>query len=97
MHFNTSINLIKVPNRFSHSRPNEDKMEACREFYRTNHRLDRDIVVDENMVLKDGYIGYLVLIENKAKVVCVKQTNTRQVTLVYGVHGGCLTIMWMLL
>ena len=26
MHFNTSINLIKVPNRFSHSRPNEDKM-----------------------------------------------------------------------
>ena len=88
MHFNTSINLIKVPNRFSHSRPNEDKMEACREFYRTNHRLDRDIVVDENMVLKDGYIGYLVLIENKAKVVCVKQTNTRQVTLVYGVHPG---------
>lgn len=56
MYFNTSINLIKVPNRFSHSRPNEDKMEACREFYRTNHRLDRDIVVDENMVLKDGYI-----------------------------------------
>ena len=88
MHFNTSINLIKVPNRFSHSRPNEDKMEACREFYRTNHRLDRDIVVDENMVLKDGYIGYLVLIENKANVVCVKQTNTRQVTLVYGVHPG---------
>lgn len=88
MHFNTSINLIKVPNRFSHSRPNEDKMEACREFYRTNHRLDRDIVVDENMVLKDGYIGYLVLIENKAKVVCVKQTNTRRVTLVYGVHPG---------
>lgn len=88
MHFNTSINLIKVPNGFSHSRPNEDKMEACREFYRTNHRLDRDIVVDENMVLKDGYIGYLVLIENKAKVVCVKQTNTRQVTLVYGVHPG---------
>lgn len=88
MYFNTSINLIKVPNRFSHSRPNEDKMEACREFYRTNHRLDRDIVVDENMVLKDGYIGYLVLIENEAKVVCVKQTNTRQVTLVYGVYPG---------
>lgn len=88
MYFNTSINLIKVPNRFSHSRPNEDKMEACREFYRTNHRLDRDIVVDENMVLKDGYIGYLVLIENEAKVVCVKQANTRQVTLVYGVHSG---------
>lgn len=88
MYFNTSINLIKVPNRFSHSRPNEDKMEACREFYRTNHRLDRDIVVDENMVLKDGYIGYLVLIENEAKVVCVRQANTRQVTLVYGVHPG---------
>lgn len=88
MYFNTSINLIKVPNRFNHSKPNEDKMEACREFYRTNHRLDRDIVVDENMVLKDGYIGYLVLIENEAKVVCVKQTNTRQVTLVYGVHPG---------
>lgn len=88
MYFNTSINLIKVPNRFNHSKPNEDKMEACREFYRTNHRLDRDIVVDENMVLKDGYIGYLVLIENEAKVVCVKQTNTRLVTLVYGVHPG---------
>ena len=88
MYFNTSINLIKIPNRFSHSRPNEDKIEACRDFYRTNHRLDRDIVVDENMTLKDGYIGYLVLVENNAKVVCVKQTNTRKVTLVYGVHPG---------
>ena len=60
MYFNTNINLIRVPRVFSSSHPNEDKMNACRAYYRENHKIDRDIVVDENMQLKDGYIGYLV-------------------------------------
>mgnify|MGYP000267270285 CR=1 FL=1 len=68
MYFNTSINLIKVPNRFSHSRPNEDKMEACREFYRTNHRLERDIVVDENMYLKTDISDILSSLKTKPRL-----------------------------
>lgn len=88
MYFNTNINLIKVPRKFSGSHPNEDKMNACRAYYRENHKLDRDIVVDENMQLKDGYIGYLILKENNVSVVGVKQTESGRTTLVYGVHPG---------
>ena len=48
MYFNTNINLIRVPRVFSSSHPNEDKMNACRAYYRENHKIDRDIVVDES-------------------------------------------------
>lgn len=81
MYFNTNINLIRVPRVFSGSHPNEDKMNACRAYYRENHKIDRDIVVDENMQLKDGYIGYLVLIhrisgfERKQRVCNWSQTD----------------------
>ena len=101
MYFNTNISLIKVPRKFSVSHPNEDKMNACRAYYRENHKLDRDIVVDENMQLKDGYIGYLILKENNVSVVGVKQAESGRTTLVgvkqaesgrttlvYGVHPG---------
>lgn len=88
MYFNTNINLIRVPRVFSSSHPNEDKMNACRAYYRENHNIDRDIVVDENMQLKDGYIGYLVLKENNESVIGVKQTESGKTTLVYGVHPG---------
>ena len=88
MYFNTNINLIRVPRVFSSSRPSEDKMNACRAYYRENHKIDRDIVVDENMQLKDGYIGYLVLKENNESVIGVKQTESGKTTLVYGVHPG---------
>ena len=88
MYFNTNINLIRVPRKFSGSHPNEDKMNACRAYYRENHKLDRDIVVDENMQLKDGYIGYLILKENDVSVIGVKQTESGRTTLVYGTHPG---------
>ena len=88
MYFNTNISLIKVLRKFSVSHPNEDKMNACRAYYRENHKLDRDIVVDENMQLKDGYIGYLILKENNVSVVGVKQAESGRTTLVYGVHPG---------
>lgn len=88
MYFNTDINLIKIPKKFSGSNPNDDKVAACRRFYRINHRLDRDIVVDENMELKDGYIGYLILKENHVSTVGVKQKSFDKTTLVYGVHPG---------
>ena len=88
MYFNTNINLIKIPRKFSASNPNEDKLAACRRFYRINHRLNRDIVVDENMELKDGYIGYLILKENHVSTVAVRQKNFSRITIVYGVHPG---------
>lgn len=88
MYINTSINAIKIPRKFSNSTPNEDKMESCRRFYKANGILDRDIIVDENMELKDGYIGYLVLKESNASVVGVDQRTTEKTVIVYGVHPG---------
>lgn len=88
MHFNTRINLIKIPRYFNHSIPDENKMNDCRDFYRKYHRIDRDIVVDEDMVLQDGYIGYLILIENGVEYLSVNQIESRKVIIVYGVHPG---------
>ena len=51
---------IKIKNCFAHSLPNPEKMNACYEYYRNHHRLDRDIEINEDDVLVDGYVAYLV-------------------------------------
>jgi len=47
-----------------YSEPNAIKLAECRAYYIRNGKLDRDIVVNTKGVIKDGYIGYLILMEN---------------------------------
>lgn len=58
------ISDIIIPRAFAASIPNTEKVSRCRRFYNENGRLDREIVVNNHNVLRDGYIGLLVLIEN---------------------------------
>lgn len=60
---------VIVPNWYSE--PNPDKLAECRMFYMRNGRIDRDIVVDRNGVINDGYVGYLVLVENNVEEIDV--------------------------
>lgn len=79
------ISQISIPVGFVNSVPRKDKIDKCRQFYKTHGYLDRDICVDGMGKLTDGYIGLLVLqehgIEETQVVLSLPQTY------VYGRHG----------
>lgn len=53
------IKDIVIP--YWYSSPNPVKLSKCMDFYKKTGGLDRDIIVDSNGMLADGYIGYLTL------------------------------------
>ena len=61
------LSEIKIPDEFANSTPNANKYEKCKKYYKETGNQDRYIVVDENNVLVDGYIMYLVLKNNGEK------------------------------
>lgn len=84
---------IKVPHWFLH--PKETKLTECRDYYARNGKLNREIVVNSYGVIKDGYIGYLILLENgvtetEVTMVLPKQQadsyRTQPTMYVYGKH-----------
>lgn len=88
------ITEIKVPHWFS--KPNEQKMAECRAYYARHRKLDREIVVNSHGAIKDGYIGYLILLENgvtetEVTMVLPKQQadsyRTQPTMYVYGKHN----------
>lgn len=79
---------IKIRYKFKRTNPSNMKMEICRSYFKKNGKLDRNIVVDEQGFLCDGYIGYLVLLENNVKdveVTCKKQSENT--VYVFGRHN----------
>lgn len=50
---------IKITSAFSQSMPRLSKLLACADFYRTNGRFDRQIIIDSDKYLHDGYCAYL--------------------------------------
>jgi hypothetical protein len=64
-------------------------MDWVRDFYRRTNKLDKPIVLDQNNLLVDGYIRYLVLLENNIEATEVKVLYYNQdVTYVFGKHPG---------
>ena len=55
-----NIDEIYIRHSMHESHPNPDKIHKCYSYYRKHGRFDRDIIVDENNVLVDGYCAYLV-------------------------------------
>ena len=66
------LSEIKISNAFASTTPREDKVKVCRNYWEENHEQDRDIIVNKNNVLIDGYVQYLVLKENGIEEVFVK-------------------------
>ena len=58
------ISDIKIPKSYRFSKPRQEKLDACRDYFRCHGIIDRDIVVNKDNIIKDGYIGYLILKEN---------------------------------
>lgn len=69
---------IKISKGFANTTPRKEKMEECRYNWRMYHRYDRYIVVNENHVLIDGYIMYLILKEHKEKYATVKVCTQKE-------------------
>ena len=58
------LSEIVIKNSFKNTVPSNDKMKKAREFFANNGRIEKPIVVNENGILVDGYIGFLILQEN---------------------------------
>ena len=63
---------IKISEAFANTTPSEEKINKCRYNWRMYGKQDRFIVVNNNNVLIDGYVMYLVLIEHKEEYAEVK-------------------------
>lgn len=72
------LSEIKISNAFAVTTPREDKVNACREYWEENHEQDRDIVVNKDNVLVDGYVQYLVLKEKGIEEVFVKKLGKKE-------------------
>ena len=85
------ISDIKIQDDFKISIPSNRKLQKCREYFKKYGTIDREIVVNKNDYLVDGYIGYLVLLENgieDVEVVSTNQNHVNKKVYVFGCHDG---------
>jgi hypothetical protein len=75
---NMRLSEIKISADFESSTPNASKYEKCEKYYDETGNQDRYIVIDENNVLVDGYIMYLVLKSHDAGYAKVKRLTLRK-------------------
>ena len=66
------LSEIKIPKSFESSTPNTSKYEKCEKYYLETGQQDRYLVIDEDCVLIDGYIMYLVLKNHGAEYAMTK-------------------------
>ena len=85
------ISDIKIQDNFKITIPSDRKLKECREYFNKYGIIDRDIIVNKNGYLLDGYIGYLVLKENginDVEVVSTNQSYANKTVYVFGCHSG---------
>lgn len=80
------LSEIKISNAFKEHEPSESKMEKCRKKFRKG-KMDRQIVLDGNGYLIDGYVLYKVLEENNYTE-DIPVVYRKPITYVYGKHPG---------
>lgn len=56
-----SLKDIKISAEFQRCPPASEKISRCYDFYKKYGILNRDLILDNNFTLIDGYVGYLVL------------------------------------
>lgn len=70
---------IKISKSFAATTPKEEKMNICREFWNNNHNQIKNIVVNKDNILVDGYVQYLVLKENNVENADVVKLDRKKV------------------
>ena len=82
---------IKIKKQFAKTTPSAEKMKAAERYFRWHRRIDKNIVLNSNNVLVDGYIRYLVLMNHGKKKTRQYQKEVQKPikqTYVYGKHSG---------
>ncbi|MED3562363.1 hypothetical protein [Bacillus xiapuensis] len=51
---------IVIPDSFAQTQPSIDKIQAKLDYYKTNDKFEKYIVINRNNELQDGYINYLL-------------------------------------
>ena len=72
------LDYIIIPKVFLESKPSEMKIEKCRNKWKKYNKQPKLLIIDEDNVLIDGYIQYLVLKENNVEEAEVKISNMRK-------------------
>jgi len=55
-----SVDNIIIQDCFKETKPGIDKIQKKLEYYKENNKFDKNIVIDRDNVLQDGYISYLI-------------------------------------
>lgn len=58
------LSSIMIPPHFQSHPPAKWKKDLCLAYYDKHRKLDRELIVNHTGVLQDGYVGYIVLMEN---------------------------------
>ena len=82
----TAINIsdIIISDVFAATTPSEKKMNKYREYYHNHGHIDKPIVLNRQNVLIDGYIRYLILLENNINIVPIKIIDKKSIKIIYG-------------
>lgn len=54
------VDDIIISDSYKETKPSLDKIQEKLEYYKVNNKFSKNIVVDQNKVLQDGYITYLI-------------------------------------
>lgn len=81
------INLddIKISRSFARTHPRESKVQAVENYYKCHKRVDKNIILDHDNNLVDGYIRYLVLKAHGKK--STRQYEYATQIYIYGKHS----------
>ena len=95
------LSSIMIPPHFMAHPPAQWKKGKCLAYYDKHKKLDRELVIDHSGVLQDGYVGYIVLMENGIAEYDVRIVNhytkpkrrfepykNRPTTYIVGRHGN---------
>ena len=68
---------ICITRRLSSSIPCKKELDSCMEYWNEHHKQDRYIIINDDFVLIDGYIMYLVLKKNHVEYADVEILSVR--------------------
>lgn len=55
-----NVSDINIEPCFNKTQPSIDKVQVKLNYYKTNNKFDKEIIIDKDNVLQDGYINYLI-------------------------------------
>lgn len=69
------VSDIIITDNFKASVPSIHKVDKCRKFFNKYQKIDKKILLDSDNRLLDGYIRYLILVENNVEYTTVNVLN----------------------